>query len=153
MRGSDRDVVSPFTAYLGVELEEAREDGYVRLVLDGEERHTRGDGVIHAGAVLTMMDSSLGLAIRLKRGAAESQRAPHATIDMNASFIRPVLPGDRVIVEGRVRELGEVVVTGEAEARRASDGELVATSRLTFVVGRRKEHGTRNQEHGARGRR
>lgn len=137
MKGVDREVVSAFTAYLGVDLEEASDEGYVWLVLQTEERHTRGDGSVHEGVVLTMMDSALGMAIRLKRGAEASERSPHATIDMNSSFIRPVQPGDRLIVEGRVRDLGDVVVVGEAEAKRASDGELVATSRLTFVVSSR----------------
>jgi uncharacterized protein (TIGR00369 family) len=129
-----REVVSAFTAYLGVDLEEATEDGYVRLALQTEERHSRTDGGVHEGVVLTMMDSALGMAIRLKRGAAAAERAPHATVDMNASFIRAVQPGERLVVEGWVRDAGEVVVSGEAEAKRASDGELVATSRLTFIV-------------------
>lgn len=134
MKPGGREVVSAFTAYLGVDLDEATDDGFVRLLLDTEHRHTRLDGGVHEGVVLTMMDSALGMAIRLKRGAAVSENAPHATVDMNSSFMRAVQPGDRLIVEGRVREVGEVVVSGEAEARRASDGELVATSRLTFIV-------------------
>lgn len=135
--GVDREVVSAFTAYLGVDLDEATEDGFVRLVLETDKRHTRLDGGVHEGVVLTMMDSALGMAIRLKRGAEASESAPHATVDMSSSFIRAVQPGDRLIVEGRVREVGEIVVSGEAEAKRASDGELVATSRLTFIVQRR----------------
>lgn len=137
MGGLDRDVVSAFTAYIGVDLEDASDQGYARLALATEGRHARADGGVHEGVVMTMMDSALGLAIRLKRGPAESERAPHATIDMSASFIRPVTPGDRLIVEGRVVEVGDVVVLGEASARRASDGEIVASSRLAFIVSSR----------------
>lgn len=138
MNAGDREVVSAFTAYMGVDLEEATDEGYVRLTLDTEDRHTKLDGGVHEGVVLTMMDSALGMAIRLKRGLEASEREPHATVDMNSSFIRAVQPGDRLIVEGRVKEAGDVVVSGEAEATRASDGELVATSRLTFVVQQRR---------------
>lgn len=138
MTNADREVVSAFTAYMGVDLEEASDEGYVRLSLSTEHRHTKLDGRVHEGVVLTMMDSALGMAIRLKRGPEASEREPHATVDQNSSFIRAVQPGDKLIVEGRVKEAGDVVVSGEAEATRASDGELVATSRLTFVVQQRQ---------------
>lgn len=138
MKAGDREVVSAFTAYLGVDLEEATDGGYVRLALQTADRHTKLDGGVHEGVVLTMMDSALGMAIRLKRGIEASESEPHATIDMNASFIRAVRPGDRLIVEGRVKEAGDVVMSGEAAAVRQSDGELVATSRLTFVVQQRQ---------------
>lgn len=138
MTAPDREIVSAFTAYLGVDLDEASDEGYVRLTLDTEEKHTKTDGGVHEGVVLTMMDSALGMAIRLKRGQDASEREPHATVGQNSSFLRAVQPGDRLIVEGRVKEVGDVVVSGEAEATRASDGELVATSRLTFVVQQRR---------------
>lgn len=133
MQTDDPEVVSAFTAFLGVELAETG-DGFVRLVLDTDDRHTRSEGDVHEGVVLTMMDSALGMAIRLARGLEASADTPHATIEMNASLIRSVQPGERLIVEGRVSEVGDLVATGEAEARRASDDEVVAVSRLTFIV-------------------
>ncbi len=133
MNPDDPEFVSAFTAYLGVELAESGDD-FVRLVLDTDDRHTRSEGGVHEGVVLTMMDSALGMAIRLKRGIEASTELPHATIEMNASLIRPVQRGERLTVEGRVLGVGELLVTGEAEARRASDDEVVAVSRLTFVI-------------------
>jgi len=129
----DPEFVSAFTAFLGVELAESGDD-FVRLVLDTDDRHTRSEGDVHEGVVLAMMDSALGMAIRLKRGIEASTESPHATIEMSASLIRPVQPGERLIVEGRVSNVGELLATGEAEARRASDDEVVAVSRLTFVI-------------------
>ena len=133
MQADDPEVVSAFTAFLGVELDEMA-DGFVRLVLDTSERHTKSEGGVHEGVVLTMMDSALGMAIRLARGLEVSAEAPHATIEMNASLIRGVQPGERLIVEGRVVEVGDLLATGEAEARKGSDGEIVAVSRLTFII-------------------
>jgi acyl-coenzyme A thioesterase PaaI-like protein len=59
--------------------------------------------------------------------------APHATVEMNASFLSGARPGDRIVVEARVLRVGRRVAFGEAEARRA-DGEMVAKGRMTFVI-------------------
>ena len=133
MNPDDPEFVSAFTAFLGVELAESGDD-FVRLVLDTDGRHTRNEGDVHEGVVLAMMDSALGMAIRLKRGIEASTESPHATIEMSASLIRAVRPGERLIVEGRVSNVDDLLATGEAEARRASDDEVVAVSRLTFVI-------------------
>ena len=121
---------SPFSAHIGVEMEELRE-GYARLSLTLEPRHTNPNGVVHGGVITTMMDSALGAALGALRGA-EAGRSPHATVEMNASFLSGARPGDRIVVEGRVLRLGKRVAFGEAEARRGD--ELIAKGRLTFAI-------------------
>jgi acyl-CoA thioesterase len=128
---------SPFSAHIGAVMEELRE-GYARLSLVVEERHTNPIGFMHGGVITTMMDSSLGAALMALRGE-EAKRNPHATIDMNVSLLSSARPGDRIVVEGSVLRLGKSIAFGEAEARRTSsgggrDGELIAKGRLTFAV-------------------
>lgn len=125
---------SPFVALIGGKMEEWRE-GYVRLSIRLEPHHTNPHGVMHGGVVTTMMDSALGAALGALRGE-EARRRPHATIEMNASFLGSARPGDRIAVEGRVLRLGRTVAFGEAEARRG-DGALVAVARFAFAVGGR----------------
>jgi acyl-coenzyme A thioesterase PaaI-like protein len=61
--------------------------------------------------------------------------APHATVEMNASFLAGARPGDRIVVEARVLRLGRRVAFGEAEAHKGDDGgELIARGRMTFVI-------------------
>ncbi len=121
---------SPFSAHIGAEMEELRE-GYARLSIVLEPRHTNPNGVMHGGVITTMMDSALGAALGALRGE-EAGRNPHATVQMNASFLAGARPGDRVVVEGRVLRLGKTIAFGEAEARRGDD--LIAKGRLTFVI-------------------
>lgn len=121
---------SPFSAHIGVELEELRE-GYARLSLVLQPHHTNPHGVMHGGVITTMMDSALGAALGALRGE-EARRNPHATVEMNASFLVGARPGDRIVVEGRVLRLGKTIAFGEAEARRAD--ELIAKGRLTFAI-------------------
>jgi uncharacterized protein (TIGR00369 family) len=126
---------SPFSALIGAEMEELRE-GYARLSIVLETRHTNPNGVMHGGVITTMMDSALGAAIGALRGE-EASRSPHATVEMNASFLAGARPGDRIVVEGRVLRLGKTIAFGEAEARRGD--ELIAKGRLTFAIRDRSE--------------
>jgi uncharacterized protein (TIGR00369 family) len=111
-------------------MEELRE-GYARLSIVLEPHHTNPNGVMHGGLITTMMDSALGAALGALRGE-EAGRNPHATVEMNASFLAGARPGDRIVVEGRVLRLGKTIAFGEAEARRGD--ELIAKGRLTFAI-------------------
>jgi len=125
---------SPFVALIGGRLEEWRE-GYVRMSITLEEHHTNPNGVMHGGVVTALMDEALGGVIASVRGLETMFAAPHATVEMNASFLAGARPGDRIVVEARVLRLGRRVAFGEAEAHRGNDGgELVAKGRMTFVI-------------------
>jgi acyl-CoA thioesterase len=123
---------SPFVELIGGQMEEWGQ-GYVRMSLLLEPRHTNPHGVMHGGVVTTLMDEVLGGAIASLRGMETMYAAPHATVEMNASFLAAARPGDRIIVEGRVLRLGKSVAFGEAETRR-EDGELIAKGRMTFAI-------------------
>ena len=130
--GAEEQSASPFVELIGGRLEEWRE-GYVRMSLDLEPHHTNPNGVMHGGVVTTLMDEALGGVIASVRGLETMFAAPHATVEMNASFLAGARPGDRIVVEARVLRLGQRVAFGEAEARRG-DGELIAKGRMTFVI-------------------
>jgi acyl-CoA thioesterase len=77
---------SPFLELVGVELDEAGE-GYVRYSLKLEERHTNPNGIMHGGVLTSMMDEAAGHAIVTLRGLEAMAAAPHATVEMNVSFM------------------------------------------------------------------
>ena len=124
---------SAFVNLIGGRLEEWRE-GYVRLGLTVEERHTNPHGVMHGGVITTLMDEALGGVIASVRGMEEMWKAPHATVDMNVSFLSNARAGDEVTVEGTVLKLGRSVAFGEAEARRKRGDVLIAKGRFTFTI-------------------
>ena len=129
---------SPFMELIGGRMEEMGE-GYMRVSLVLEPRHTNPHGVMHGGVITTLMDEVLGGAIASVRGMEVMRAAPHATIEMNASFLAAARPGEEIVVEGRVLRLGRTVAFGEAEARRRGDGELIAKGRFTSVIVNRRE--------------
>jgi uncharacterized protein (TIGR00369 family) len=124
---------SPFVRLIGGRFEEWRE-GYVRLGLTVDERHTNPHGVMHGGVITTLMDEALGGVIASVRGIDEMRKAPHATVDMNVSFLSNARSSDEIIVEGAVLKLGRSVAFGEAEARRKRDNKLIAKGRFTFAI-------------------
>lgn len=106
----------------------------MRLSLPVEARHTNPHGVLHGGVVTTLMDEAAGQAVTAVRGVEETMAGPHATIEMNASFLSGAREGDELVVEARVLKLGRTVAFSEAEVRRRSDDAVVAVGRFTFTI-------------------
>jgi uncharacterized protein (TIGR00369 family) len=123
----------PFVELVGAKVEEAKE-GYSRLSLTLEERHTNPNGVMHGGVAATVMDSAAAVALGRLRGEKMRRESPHATVDMNVALISAARPGDELVFEGRVLKLRRSVAFVEAEARRTADGELIAKGRFTFAI-------------------
>lgn len=127
---------SAFVELIGGKLE-TWEEGLVRLSLKVEERHTNPHGVMHGGVITTLMDEALGSVIATVRGMEAMWEAPHATVDMNVSFLSNARAGDEIVIEGRALKVGRSVAFGEAEARRVRDDALIAKGRFTFTIIRR----------------
>lgn len=134
-------VRAPFTAYIGGMAEEITE-GYARVSVQTGPQHADASGCVHSGLLTSLMDSVIGIALgRLRGEGAREREGPHATIDMSTNFYAYATPGDEIICEGRVTRLEESVAFGDVEARRASDGEVLARAHLTFVIQRPRSDG------------
>jgi acyl-coenzyme A thioesterase PaaI-like protein len=85
-----------------------------------------------------LMDEATAHAIVTVRGMEVMAEAPHATVEMNVSFISGARPGDELECEARALRVGSTVAFAEAEVRRRGRGDLVAKGRCTYaIVGRR----------------
>jgi len=124
-----------FTEFIGARVE-GIDEGVCRLSLTVEPRHLGRRGVLHTGVLTSLMDATIGIALGYLR-RDEVRHRPHATIEMNASFLADGNPGDEIEVEGRVIRQGRSIAFGEAVARRRADGETLALSRLTFAISSR----------------
>ena len=129
----EEHLTSPFVQLIGAKLEEMRE-GYVRMSLVLEQKHTNPNGVMHGGVATSLMDEALGAVVASVRGIEAMQAAPHATVDMNVSFLAGPRQGDEIVVEGRALRVGRSVAFGEAEVTRRGKGDLIAKGRFTFVI-------------------
>ncbi len=104
-----------FTELIGARVEEIGE-GVCRLSLTVGPNHLDRHGVLHTGVLMSLMDASIGIALGYLRGD-EVRHRPHATIEMNTSFLAEGQPGDEIEVEGRVIRKGRSIAFGEAEKR------------------------------------
>lgn len=124
---------SPFVADIGAVVDEFQE-GFVRLSLSLNESHTNPQGIMHGGVITTLMDEAVGAVVASARGLDAMAKAPHATVDMNVSFLAAARPGDELIVEARVLKLGRSVAFAEAEAKRRGEDRLIAKGRFVFLI-------------------
>lgn len=126
-RGSPDEQVF-YAQHLGLVVEDVRRD-YCRMRLVFRPELMQAGGVMHGGALASLLDSVLVPAI----GSTLEPESRFATLDLHVQFLEALVDDDAV-AEGWVVRRGRRIVFGQAEARAASTGRLVATSVLTYHV-------------------
>ncbi len=120
-----RDAV-PFLKLLGIEVESVG-PGAATLLLPVREELTRNDGIIHGGAVASVIDSAFAVAIIPL--LAENERT--VTVDLTIHYLRP-LSGGAARTNARVVRAGRRVITVSAELFDEND-KLAATALSTYL--------------------
>jgi len=118
-----------FPGVLGILLEEVRAD-YARMRLPFRAQHNQPMGVIHGGAIATLVDTVVVPAI----GSGYDEPHRYVTIDMQVQYLTAVVSVD-VVAEGWVVKRGRSTVFCRAEVF-LPDGTLAATGTLVYKVGR-----------------
>jgi uncharacterized protein (TIGR00369 family) len=116
-----------FPNLVGIVKEEIRVD-YCRLRLQFRPELNQPAGVVHGGALATLIDTVVVPAV----GAVYDTRPVMLTISMNINYLSAVRDQDAV-AEGWVERRGRSTVFCRAEVR-AADGELAAVASLVYAV-------------------
>lgn len=116
----------PYARFLGIELDEVS-NGTATLALNIRKELTQNHGVVHGGAIASLIDSATAFAII-------SQLAPKervTTVDLTISYLRPLTNG-RVTAVAKVVRAGRrlFVVSADVKDR---DGKLAATALSTYI--------------------
>lgn len=117
-----------FPGFVGLELEEVRVD-YARMRLPYRTELRQPAGVVHGGAIATLVDTVVVPAI----GAAYDRMPVMLTIDMQVRYLGAARETD-LIAEGWVVKRGRSIVFCQAEVVDQSDGTVVAEGWLTYRV-------------------
>ncbi len=117
-----------FPNLLGIEVEELRRD-YARLRMPWRNDLNQSGGLMHGGAIATLIDTAVVPAI----GTAYADNRPFSTIEMSVRYVQPVRKED-LVAEGWVVRRGKRVVFCEVDVSTAS-GVTVATGDLIYIVG------------------
>ena len=116
----------PFLSLLGIEVESVGA-GTATLLLPVREELTRNDGIIHGGAVASVIDSAFAFAIIPL--LAENERT--VTVDLTIHYLRPLSAGTSR-TEARVVRAGRRVITVSAELFDENE-KLAATALSTYL--------------------
>ena len=116
----------PFPAHLGIEII-SLETGRARLSLRHRLELTQGMGYIHGGAITSLCDTAVAVAIFTMLEKGEQI----VTIELKVNFLAPadsdIIAEAKILHKGRKTAVGEVDVTGKG-------GILVAKALVTYYI-------------------
>lgn len=124
---------APFEDYVGLTVE-AADGGAARLSLPFRLCLANGGGVMHGGALVTLADTAMAMAIKSIVPAG----TVFATTELETRFLAPVRSGT-VTALARVHGPVGRSFQGEAEVRDAAD-TVVARFRAVFRIARGQEY-------------
>lgn len=117
----------PYARLLGLEFV-AAERGTATFALEVREELTRMGGILHGGAVVSLMDTAAACAVH----TLLEPSGHTVTVDLTTHFLRPAGTG-RVEARARVLRRRRRVVILNVEAH-DGEGTLIATSTMTYYT-------------------
>src|SRR6266436_8206593 len=115
-----------FPRLLGIELDSI-EHGRARLSLEVRQQHLQLAGIMHGGAIATLIDTAVAFAIV----GASKPGSRFTTIEMKVNYLRPIREG-RVVADARLIRDGRRIVVSECDLF-DSRGQLAAKGLLTYM--------------------
>ncbi|HEV8430227.1 MAG TPA: PaaI family thioesterase [Pyrinomonadaceae bacterium] len=116
----------PFAKLLGIEVDSV-EPGRAVLSMKLRDDLMRNHGIAHGGAIATLIDSAMAIAIMAQ--LAENERT--VTVDLTIHYLRPISEGTAK-ASARIVRAGRRVITVSAELF-DSEGKLAATAISTYL--------------------
>jgi uncharacterized protein (TIGR00369 family) len=114
-----------FLALVGAPVPEAGE-GTARLVVEVDERHFNPAGAVHGGMIATLVDATMGAAVR----STVDEESP-ATSQLTITYLRPGKAGE-LVVTAEVTKSGDNLTMCEAEVEQ--DGRTLVHALATFAL-------------------
>jgi uncharacterized protein (TIGR00369 family) len=87
-------------------------------------------GVLHGGAITTLLDASSGVAVF----AALTELVPIATLDLRIDYLKPAQPGKSVIAKASCYKMTRNVAFTRAVAYQDDPEDVIAHSVGTFML-------------------
>ena len=116
----------PFAQLLGFEVD-AVGKGTATLGLTIRHELTQINGVVHGGAIASLIDTATAFAII----SVLEPKERVTTVDLTISYLRPLTAG-RITAEAKVVRSGRRLFVVTADVR-ASDGSLATTALSTYI--------------------
>ncbi|WP_281301254.1 MULTISPECIES: PaaI family thioesterase [unclassified Iodidimonas] len=130
----------PQMAALGIHLI-AADGGRARMQLPwSDDLVAYADtGVMAGGAIFTLLDSVLGMAVF----SALDRLLPVATLDLRIDYLKPATPGLAVLASSHCTRLTRQVAFVRGVAFHEDEGDAIAHATASFIIDRGHEKGGR----------
>ncbi|MBI3654507.1 MAG: PaaI family thioesterase [Acidobacteria bacterium] len=122
----ERFQTNHFPRLLGIEIDSI-DDSTARLSVEVTEKLLQLAGVMHGGAIATLIDTAVAMAI-------VSVSEPHAkftTVELKVNYLRPLKEG-RIVAEARLIQNGRRIIVAECDVF-DPQGKLAAKGLLTYI--------------------
>jgi uncharacterized protein (TIGR00369 family) len=116
----------PYAHLLGIELDDINE-GVATLGLDVRKELKQNHGVVHGGAIASLIDTAMAFAIITLLAPREKV----TTVDLTVSYLRPLTKG-RITARARVVRSGRRLFVVSADVF-GDDGILASTALSTYI--------------------
>lgn len=116
----------PFARLLGLEIGEARQ-GAATIYLNLREELKQNNGVVHGGAIASLVDTAAAFAILTVLEAGQTT----TTVDLTVHYMRPLVEG-RVAAHATVLRAGRRMITVSVEVKDKTE-TLVTTALTTYI--------------------
>ena len=122
----------PHNAALGIVLEDYEPTGQalIRLPYAPKLVGNPQTGVVHGGAITSLMDATCGAAVFLGMDPPR----PIATLDLRIDYLKPAPAGRDILCRGTVTKITRHVAFVGATAFVDDETDAVATARGTFMI-------------------
>lgn len=105
---------------------------WVELGLDHQEKLVglTQSGVMASGPIISLMDMATSMAVWVKKGRFR----PQATLDMRIDYLRPAVPGRRIVGRGECYRVTRSVGFVRGAAHDGDPADPVANVTATFMI-------------------
>lgn len=118
---------APFEEYLGMRIEEAK-DGRARLTMPFQVKHCQGKGLMHGGAVTSLADTSVAMAIK----SILPEGTHFVTTDLSLTFRGAVIAGG-VEAVATTERVDDRTIIGRAVVRQGERTIAEFTARFRIL--------------------
>jgi len=119
----------PFWEHVGMKEAAARPgEGYAEVRLDVTPQVMNPHGVVHGGALATLVDGSVGAALR----TVVDPSAMYSTVELKINYLRPA-KGSWLVAKASLYHRGGRTAVGKSEIY-DEGGTLVAVGMATYMI-------------------
>jgi acyl-CoA thioesterase len=119
---------SPFWQMMKINIRSTG-PGQAELSMPIEEKHIQLAGVVHGGAIASLIDSAVAVAV----WELDTPKTGITTIELKVNYLAPVLPGDELVAKAEIIHSGKKIVVGTVETRNQK-GKMIAYGIATYMV-------------------